>query len=430
MYRTKFNYLILTISISVLYFALISPDLLPNVTIPVKDALIISVFVILTHLSDRLINLIHTKQLEKKILLQHAQMKTIIDNISVSLYLKDLNGNVLLTNQNHSDMLNLKIKDIIGEKSDSFYKNLDNIKKEDDKVTAGRKIFRIERLLELKNGQKGWYKIVKAPVFNEDKEVENIVVLLYNIDDEKALEERKETFVATLTHDLKTPTIAQIKAIDLLLNQTFGTLNQTQIEFLEQIKNSCQYMYDLIFTVLDTYLYDNGQIKIHPEEFEINKLIDEAVSEVSNLLIEKEQNINIKSTLGNNNNNNICGDKFQLKRVIINLLSNAINYGNNKSNIELMLIEDEINIILNIKNKSNYISDDKILDLYEKFKRKDNIKFHKSGSGLGLYLAKQIIKEHNGDIFAKSNKDEQSCTFGFSLPKKSNFPAQTNQTKV
>ena len=294
MYRTKFNYLILTISISVLYFALISPDLLPNVTIPVKDALIISVFVILTHLSDRLINLIHTKQLEKKILLQHAQMKTIIDNISVSLYLKDLNGNVLLTNQNHSDMLNLKIKDIIGEKSDSFYKNLDNIKKEDDKVTAGRKIFRIERLLELKNGQKGWYKIVKAPVYNEDKEVENIVVLLYNIDDEKALEERKETFVATLTHDLKTPTIAQIKAIDLLLNQTFGTLNQTQIEFLEQIKNSCQYMYDLIFTVLDTYLYDNGQIKIHPEEFEINKLIDEAVSEVSNLLIEKEQNITRK----------------------------------------------------------------------------------------------------------------------------------------
>lgn len=310
MYRTKFNYLILTISISVLYFALISPDLLPNVTIPVKDALIISIFVILTHLSVRLINLIHTKQLEKKILLQYAQMKTIIDNISVSLYLKDLNGNVLLTNQNHSDMLNLKIKDIIGEKSDSFYKNLDNIKKEDDKVTAGRKIFRIERLLELKNGQKGWYRIVKAPVYNEDKEVENIVVLLYNIDDEKALEERKETFVATLTHDLKTPTIAQIKAIDLLLNQTFGTLNQTQIEFLEQIKNSCQYMYDLIFTVLDTYLYDNGQIKIHPEEFEINKLIDEAVSEVSNLLIEKEQNINIKSTLGNNN---ICGDKFQLK---------------------------------------------------------------------------------------------------------------------
>lgn len=427
MYRTKFSYIILTISISVLYFALISPDLLPNVTIPVKDAMIISFFVIITHLSIRLINLIHTKQLEKRMLLQFSQMKTIIDNVSVSLYLKDLKGNVLLTNQNHSNMLSLKIEDIIGEKSDSFYKNLSNIKEEDKKIVEEHKISRSERFLELKNGKSGWYKVVKAPVFNEDKEVENIVALLNNIDDEKALEEKKETFVATLTHDLKTPTIAQIKAIDLLLNQTFGTLNQNQIEFLEQIKNSCQYMYNLIFTLLDTYLYDNGQIKIHPEEFEINKLIDEAIGEISNLLIENEQNITIHSTL---KNNKIMADKFQLKRVLINLLSNAINYGNYKTNIELILKEDENNIILNVKNKSDYISNDKILDLYEKFKRKDNIRFSKSGSGLGLYLSKQIISGHNGDIFAKSNKEEQSCTFGFSLPKNLHLISQTSIAKV
>lgn len=427
MYRTKFSYIILTISISVLYFALISPVLLPNVTIPVKDAMIISFFVIITHLSIRLINLIHTKQLEKRMLLQFSQMKTIIDNVSVSLYLKDLKGNVLLTNQNHSNMLSLKIEDIIGEKSDSFYKNLDNIKEEDKQIVEEHKISRSERFLELKNGKSGWYKVVKAPVFNEDKEVENIVALLHNIDDEKALEEKKETFVATLTHDLKTPTIAQIKAIDLLLNQTFGTLNQNQIDFLEQIKNSCQYMYDLIFTLLDTYLYDNGQIKIHPEEFEINKLIDEAIGEISNLLIENEQNITIHSTL---KNNKIMADKFQLKRVLINLLSNAINYGNYKTNIELILKEDENNIILNVKNKSDYISNDKILDLYEKFKRKDNIRFSKSGSGLGLYLSKQIISGHNGDIYAKSNKEEQSCTFGFSLPKNLHLISQTSIAKV
>lgn len=400
---------------------------MPNVTIPVKDAMIISFFVIITHLSIRLINLIHTKQLEKRMLLQFSQMKTIIDNVSVSLYLKDLKGNVLLTNQNHSNMLSLKIEDIIGEKSDSFYKNLDNIKEEDKKIVEEHKISRSERFLELKNGKSGWYKVVKAPVFNEDKEVENIVALLHNIDDEKALEEKKETFVATLTHDLKTPTIAQIKAIDLLLNQTFGTLNQNQIDFLEQIKNSCQYMYDLIFTLLDTYLYDNGQIKIHPEEFEINKLIDEAIGEISNLLIENEQNITIHSTL---KNNKIMADKFQLKRVLINLLSNAINYGNYKTNIELILKEDENNIILNVKNKSDYISNDKILDLYEKFKRKDNIRFSKSGSGLGLYLSKQIISGHNGDIYAKSNKEEQSCTFGFSLPKNLHLISQTSIAKV
>lgn len=424
-FKTKINYIIISISISLLFFALISPKILPNTTIPVKDAIIISIFVIFTYLCIKLINFIYTKKLENKIIIQHAQMKTIIDNVSVSLYLKDLEGNIILTNAPHSQLTELKIEDILGEKSDSFYNNLENIKEEDENITANKQILRNERYLELKNGKNGWYRIVKVPVLNEEKEVQNIVVLLHNIDAQKNLEERRETFVATLTHDLKTPTIAQIKAIELLLNQTFGSLNQNQVEFLEQIKNSCKYMYDLIFTILDTYLYDNGQIRIQAEEFDISKLIDESINEISNLLIEKEQSIKISSTL---KNNNVCGDKFQLKRVIINLLSNAIIYGNNKSNIELMLNEDENNIILNVKNKSDYISEDKIMDLYEKFKRKDNIKFHKSGSGLGLYLSKQIIIGHNGDIFAKSNKEEQSCTFGFSLPKKLNFIAQTTQT--
>lgn len=426
-FNPKINYIIISISITLLYFALISPKLLPNVTIPIKDALIISFFVIFTYLCVKIINFIYTKKLENKIILQHAQMKTIIDNVSVSLYLKDLEGNIILTNESHSKLTALKIDDIIGEKSDSFYHNLKHIKEEDETLIANKQILKKERYLELKNGKNGWYQIVKVPVLNDENEVQNIVVLLYNIDEEKNLEERKETFVATLTHDLKTPTIAQIKAIDLLLNQTFGSLNQNQIEFLEQIKNSCKYMYDLIFTILDTYLYDSGQIKIQSEEFDLRKLIDESINEISNLLIEKEQNIKIKSTL---NNNNIFGDKFQLKRVIINLLSNAIIYGNKESNIELILNEDENNIILNVKNKSGYIPDDKIFDLYEKFKRKDNIKFHKSGSGLGLYLSKQIIMGHNGDIFAKSDKEEQSCTFGFSLPKKFNFLSQTTQAKM
>lgn len=423
--KTKINCIIMSISITLLYFSLISPTFLPHITLPVKDALLISLFVIFTYLCIKIINFIYTKKLEDKIVLQHAQMKTIIDNVSVSLYLKDLDGNIILTNESHSKLTDLKIEDIIGEKSDSFYNNIENIKEEDKTLIENKQILKKERYLELKNGKNGWYQIVKIPVLNDDNEVTNIVVLLFNIDEEKNLEERKETFIATLTHDLKTPTIAQIKAVEFLLKQTLGTLNQNQIEFLEQIKNSCQYMYNLIFTILDTYLYDSGQIKIQSEEFNLLKLINESINEVSNLLIENEQYIILSSNLSNNN---IFGDKFQLKRVIVNLISNAITYGNHKSNIELILDEDENNIMLNVKNKSDYISEDIILDLYEKFKRKENIKFHKSGSGLGLYLSKQIILGHNGNIFAKSDKDEQSCTFGFSLPKKLDVLNQANQS--
>ena len=85
--------------------------------------------------------------------------------------------------------------------------------------------------------------------------------------------------------------VAQIRALDLLLNNTFGELKPSQHEIISQIKNSCNYMSDLIFTILDTYMYENGRVKINKEEFDIKELIQETTKEISNLLIEKEQNI-------------------------------------------------------------------------------------------------------------------------------------------
>ena len=74
--------LILVITTSILYFALISPKLLPNVTLAVKDAFLISIFVIVSSLCIRFISMLEAKKLERKILIQHSQMKTIIDSAS------------------------------------------------------------------------------------------------------------------------------------------------------------------------------------------------------------------------------------------------------------------------------------------------------------------------------------------------------------
>lgn len=104
-------------------------------------------------------------------------------------------------------------------------------------------------------GTFGWCKLIKAPVLDDNGNVVSIVVIFQNIDKEKEIEERKNTFIATLTHDLKTPTIAQIKATELLLDNALGEINDEQRDILTQIKKSCKYMYDLIFTILETYLY-------------------------------------------------------------------------------------------------------------------------------------------------------------------------------
>jgi two-component system NarL family sensor kinase len=215
-----------------------------------------------------------------------------------------------------------------------------------------------------------------------------------------------------MTHDLKTPTIAQIRALELLAKNTFGELNKQQLEIVNQIMNSCKYMYDLIFSILDTYLYDNGQTKINYEKFDIAELVSLTINEILYLSKEKEQNILISNQC---TSNEIVADKFQIKRVIINLLSNAITYGDRQSDILLKLGNSGKDLILSVENKGAYIPEDKISEMFLKYKSKENAKFRKTGTGLGLYLAKQIINAHNGHIYASSTKD-CICTVGFSIP--------------
>ena len=220
-------------------------------------------------------------------------------------------------------------------------------------------------------------------------------------------------YIATLIHDLKTPVAAQITAVNLLLQNTFGKVNDDQREILTQIKESCEYSQKLIHTILDTYLYENGQLKITPEKFNWDNLIDNAIGEIVPLAKNKEQKIV--------NNNQFCdtkifADKFQLKRVIVNLISNAIKYGFNDSTIEVETKQDKENLILNVKSFSKYIHSKNMNSMYEKFQTDGKPK-NSTSSGLGLYLVKKIIDAHNGKVFAKCEKNGE-CTFGFKIPRK------------
>ena len=230
--------------------------------------------------------------------------------------------------------------------------------------------------------------------------------------DKVATKKQLSAYIATLIHDLKTPVTAQITAIELLLNNTFGTLNDGQKEILEQIKQSCEYSKNLIYCILDTYLYENDQLKPKLEKFQWNKLVDNVISETNTLAEEKSQKIITKCEI---KEKEMFADKFQLKRVIINLISNAIKYGFSNSTIEIKTTEDTNNIIFNVKNSSKYINRENINNLFDKFIR-DKSKENEISCGLGLYLVKQIVTAHKGRVFGECKKSGE-CNFGFSIPK-------------
>ena len=249
--------------------------------------------------------------------------------------------------------------------------------------------------------------------------ISGITILLYfrninlsnKIKNEQEAEKQKQSFLATLVHDLKTPTNAQINTLKLLKSGTFGQLTTEQYHMIELTHDSCRYMSDLISTIMETYNCDYGNVHLQKSEFDISELIIELCESVKTLAMYNHQQI--KFTM--NQSCTIYADKLQIKRVLQNLLSNAITYGFKNTTIEIILKTNKNSIEISVKNISKQIPQNELATIFDKFKKTNFSNFNKAGTGLGLYLSKQIVNLHNGKIYAES-LDDGTCIFGFRIP--------------
>ena len=249
--------------------------------------------------------------------------------------------------------------------------------------------------------------------------ISGITILLYfrninlsnKIKNEQEAEKQKQSFLATLVHDLKTPTNAQINTLKLLKSGTFGQLTTEQYHMIELTHDSCRYMSDLMSTIMETYNCDYGHVHLQKSEFDISELIIELCESVKTLAMYNHQQI--KFTM--NQSCTIYADKLQIKRVLQNLLSNAITYGFKNTTIEIILKTNKNSIEISVKNISKQIPQNELATIFDKFKKTNFSNFNKAGTGLGLYLSKQIVNLHNGKIYAES-LDDGTCIFGFRIP--------------
>lgn len=222
----------------------------------------------------------------------------------------------------------------------------------------------------------------------------------------------QSSFFATIVHDLKTPIVAQLRSLSLLINGNFGSVNDEQKEILKLTEESCKYSLKLVTAILDSYKLDCQKLNLNKSSFDMISLINSCIDETNLLACEKNQNFIFSPT---DANCTIFADFFQLKRVILNLLSNSITYGFKNSSISINYQQNKDFAEFFISNQSDVISKEELSFLFDKFAQSEHSHFNALGSRLGLYLSKQIITLHGGEIYAKCT-DEGICTFGFILP--------------
>ena len=174
----------------------------------------------------------------------------------------------------------------------------------------------------------------------------------------------------------------------------------------------CKYMKTLVFTILETYRVNAGALNLVYEYFDIKELVLKCQEEVQSLA--KESMLNIRIHANNMETSIIYADKIQIKRVIMNLIANALNYADKNSCININLANDKGFFRFYIENSGRPIPDKILKQLFKKYTSFSS-KYAKIGIGLGLYLSKRIINAHNGNIKAES-LDDMKNVFSFYIP--------------
>lgn len=234
----------------------------------------------------------------------------------------------------------------------------------------------------------------------------------------KESEKRYRDFMSIASHEFKTPLIPIIGMPQLLLKD--NNLTEQQKDSLNEILHSGKKLNKLIDNLLDTSQIERKSIELIKREIKINTLIDLCISDLS-FLIKQKNHILIKN-LKEDIKLNI--DDRKISRVLTNLISNAIKYTPSNGKIEISTkIDGENNFIFSIKDNGIGIEEkdqELIFQKFGKIRGEEIVKYelNSHGSGLGLFISKEIIKLHGGEMWFESAGKNNGTTFYFKLPRK------------
>lgn len=355
-------------------------------------------------------------KLKEELKESYFQVEAVVKNIPMIAYITDLNGNYIIGNpQSYKfymegidpEYTNIQIDmTLINE-----IHSIENLQ-----IKNTRETIITEKHLKAIDGSFHWYSWRKVPLINTYGEIKGVIIFIKNIDIIKNVQKQRDNYIATLSHDLKTPTLAQIRTLELFLKGSVGPLNKEQLELVKLMLDSSHYMYSMVETLVYTYKYENGEVILTYEDFNLLHLIEETIKELDELIKHSKVNIKIESKV---EEPIINADKSQLKRVIENLISNGVSYGYKNTTLTILINEVRENnipkICVKFINNSPYMNPETINNIFKKYVSHAD-KFNRVGAGLGLYLFKQIIDAHKGNVIVTSSKDDIN-TFGFVINK-------------
>jgi signal transduction histidine kinase len=323
-----------------------------------------------------------------KIMFEKQRAETVINSLKDASIGIDNKGIVLFANQQALQLLNLKEQDIIGLSQEE-------VKKRNDLF---RFLINEQASIPFKivvEGKENYFAKEIVDINYQDHKAGHVIVLK-NITPFKELDVAKTNFIATISHELKTPLASSDFSLKLLEDERVGTLTAEQKELVQSLKDDNKRLLRILSELLDMSQVESGKIQLTLIAVQPFVLIDKALASVQN--VAKEKNITIKKEIPENLPA-IKADADKTTWVLNNFLTNAIRYSPENAEIIIYIHRHENKIVFSVQDFGKGIDPqykDKIFDRYFR------VPGTKEGTGLGLAICKEFIEAQEGNIWMDS----------------------------
>ena len=336
-----------------------------------------------------------------RLMFEKSRAEAVINSLKDASIGIDKNSVVLFANNQALQLLGIQSNDIVGRPA--------------NEVAGRNDLFRF--LLDEKNTMP--FKIVvdgrenyfaKEIIEVQQEDVKNIVLVVKNITSFKELDVAKTNFVATVSHELKTPLASSDFSLKLLEDPRNGKLTKDQKELVQNLRQDNQRMLRILSELLNMSQVEAGKIQLEIKPVSPVSIANHALNTVATPA--KEKGIHFQKNF-DGELPNVKVDAEKTGWVLNNFLTNAIKYSSPGSKIEINIKLTDGSVQFSVRDQGPGIDDQYLPKIFDRFFKVPGS--GKTGTGLGLAISKEFIEAEGGKIWVKSKVGEGS-EFGFDLP--------------
>jgi len=268
-----------------------------------------------------------------------------------------------------------------------------------------------EKIILIKQKEDFYFNVIVTKAMDVDLKVTGYIVLLQNVTQLKQMEKTRSDFIATISHEFKTPLTSIMMGTSMILDESMGTLNGEQRDILKTINEDGERITNLVNDVLELSRIESGKSIYNKEPCSISTIINNSIKQFTMQAEHKSVKINNKV---NESIPKVFADQEKITWVVNNLISNALKYTNTGDEIIISAFVRYEKIYVSVKDTGVGIPEEFQSRIFDKYVQVRGQDIEVRGTGIGLAVVKEIVNNHGGEIWCESKLDTGS-TFIFTL---------------